>query len=203
MGTCLECECATTSHWLCSRHMHERARARLPPETTPIREAELMRALVFDFPVACGCEEFAARVRYVSDVWCSTSKVRDIERKHGVSVSVSGAVTRLEMQGLVCAFVEFICRNTHVVRGIAAACADRVLCWYPALVCTESVESVRRGERMLHALERASGTRDFLVLADLLMAFASVLTRDAIELVYVSYARRLALFEGMRLTWSA
>ena len=111
--------------------------------------------------------------------------------------------TRLEMQGLVCAFVEFICRNTHVVRGIAAACADRVLCWYPALVCTESVESVRRGERMLHALERASGTRDFLVLADLLMAFASVLTRDAIELVYLSYARRLALFEGMHLTWSA
>jgi hypothetical protein len=48
-----------------------------------------------------------------------------------------------------------------------------------------------------------SGTRDFLVLADLLMAFASVLTRDSIELVYVSYARRLALFEGMRLTWSA
>jgi hypothetical protein len=145
--------------------MHERARSRLPPESTPIREAELMRALVFDFPVACGCEEFAARVRYVSDVWCSTSKVRDIELNHGVSVSVSGAVTRLEMQGLVCAFVEFICRNTHVVRGIAAACADRVLCWYPALVCTESVESVRRGERMLHALERASGTRDFLVLA--------------------------------------
>ncbi len=67
--------------------------------------------------------------------------------------------------------------------------AHTVLCWYPALVCT--------------ALERASGTRDFLVLADLLMAFASVLTRDAIELVYSSYARRLALFDGMHLTWSA
>jgi hypothetical protein len=203
MGTCLECECAAPSHWLCNRHMNERARARLPPEESTVREAELMRALVFDFPpMICGSDEFAARVRYVSDVWCSTSKVRDIELKHGVTVRVSGAMTRHEMQDLVCAFVEFVCRNTRTA-GIAAACADRVLCWYPKLVCTESVASVRRGERMLHALERASGTRDFLVLADLLMAFASVLTRDAIELVYLSYVRRLALFEGMHLMWSA
>lgn len=202
MSACLECpECAAPSHWLCATHMNERARARLP--LTTVREAELLRALVFDFPVACGRDEFAARVRYVSDVWCSASKVRDIELKHGVTVRVSDSVTRLDMQGLVCAFVEFVCRHAHVVRGLTAACADRVLCWYPALVCTESVESVRRGERMLHALERASGTRDFLVLADLLVAFASVLTRDAIELVYLSYVRRLALFEGMHLTWSA
>jgi hypothetical protein len=47
-----------------------------------------------------------------------------------------------------------------------------------------------RSERMLLVLERATGARDFLVLADLACALAPKLPLDAIERVYAAYMAR-------------
>ena len=54
---------------------------------------------------------------------------------------------------------------------------------------------------MLYALERVTGTRDFLVLADLAVALQRKLNRDAVELIYAQYARGVSSFEGLRVEW--
>ena len=107
-------------------------------------------------------------------------------------------LTKPEMRDLLCSFVEFVCRN-DVARSLNEACADRVRAWYPALICAETTSSLLRGERMLYAVERVTGKRSFLVLADVAVALHRKLSRDTAELVYVWYARGIAKFEGIQL----
>ena len=172
-------------------------------------EAQIMRALVFNFPEKCGYKEFAARVRHVSDVWTSRSKIATLEDTYGVSIrGLNGAtglngltglngITKPEMRDLLCSFVEFVCRND--VARLNEACEDRVRAWYPALICAETTRSLLRGERMLYAVERVTGKRSFLVLADVAVALHRKLSRDTTELVYLWYARGIAEFEGIQL----
>jgi hypothetical protein len=204
---CVECgvkvqsrSCA--SHWLCCAHRASVASALVASAGgRALTEAEMLRALVFDFPEACGDDEFLARAHYVSEVWTSRSQLADIEGVYGVPLLVARDLTRSEMQGLVCSFVEFVCRHAHVASWLNAACADRVRAWYPALICSETTASLLRGERMLYALERVTGTREFLVLADLAVALQRKLNRDAVELIYAQYARGVSSFEGLRVEW--
>jgi hypothetical protein len=63
--------------------------------------------------------------------------------------------------------------------------------WYPRLICTASLGAVLKSERVLRALEIATGTRGFLVLADITLALAGVLCRDVLAYVYTWYARQI------------
>ena len=186
---CLSCgDAVREAHWLCARHRRERGRR----VRGPIREAALLRALAFDFPICSRYDEFRARVLYAVDIWNSGTKVADIERAHGVALDVTGQMTTTERQSLLCAFVEFVCAHLHLApASLAESCRDRVRAWYPELVCADSLPAILRGERMLIVLAAATGARDFLVYADLLVALAPVLDRDAIGLVYTSYAAGL------------
>jgi len=203
---CTECGAEVASgpsHWLCYEHRKRSATELLDVigNRAGLSEAQILRALVFNFPQKCGYKEFAARVRHVSDVWTSRSKIASLESTYGVTIRVSSfhtGLTKLEMRDLLCSFVEFVCRN-DLARSLNEACADRVRAWYPALICAETVGSLLRGERMLYAVERATGKRSFLVLADLVVALHRKLNRDAVELVYVWYARGIAEFEGFQL----
>ena len=195
---CLECSRALVPgvHWLCLSHMHARAvGAGLcgSAETGPVltREAEMMRALVFDFPASCGVHEFIARVRYVLGILASRTREADIRILHGANMRVSHRVTRGEMRDLICSFFEFVCRNAHVSHDLVASCAGRVREWYPRLICTASLAEVMKSERVLQALELATGTRGFLVLADITLALAGVLCRDVHGHVYTWYARQI------------
>jgi hypothetical protein len=195
---CLECAGALVPgvHWLCLKHMHARAaKAGLcgSSDTGPVvaREAVFLRALVFDFPESCSFNEFIARVRYVLNILCSRTREFDLLVLHGAYMRVSHRVSRNEMRDLICSFVEFVCRNAHVSRTLMDACAIFVRAWYPRLICTASLGAAKKSERMLHALERAAGARDFLVLADITLAFAGVLNRDVLEHVYTCYAREI------------
>jgi hypothetical protein len=200
---CTECGAEVEpapSHWLCYEHRKRGATELLDAigNGAALNEAQIMRALVFNFPQKCGYKEFAARVRHVSDVWTSRAKVASLESTYGVTIRVSRGLTKLEMRDLLCSFVEFVCRN-DVARSLNEACADRVRAWYPALICADTIGSLLRGERMLYAVERATGKKSFLVLADLVVALHRKLNRDAVELVYVWYARGIAEFEGITL----
>ena len=186
---CLECGNAVrAAHWLCPSHL--RARGTRVARTTS--EHELLRTLVFDFPICSRYDEFRARVMYAVDVWNSGNRVADVTRAHGLTLDVTHSVTRSERQTLMCSFVAFVCAHLHLApASLAATCRDRVRAWYPELICACSLTEVLRGERMLHVLAAATGARDFLVYADLLIALGPVINRDAIGLVYVSYARSL------------
>ena len=232
---CTECGAevpAAPSHWLCYEHRKSSATALLDAVLgagRSVSEAQIMRALVFNFPEKCGYKEFAARVRHVSDVWTSRSKIATLEDTYGVSIrGASGptgptgptglngltclpsvgltgltgltglnGITKPEMRDLLCSFVEFVCRND--VARLNEACEDRVRAWYPALICAETTSSLLRGERMLYAVERVTGKRSFLVLADVAVALHRKLSRDTTELVYLWYARGIAEFEGIQL----
>ena len=195
---CIECAGAPVLgvHWLCSAHVHARAaEAGLcgSAETGPVvaREAAMLRALVFDFPASCSVREFIARVRYALNVLGSRTRVADLVSLHGASMRVSHRVTRGEMGELLCSLLEFVYRNASVSETLVASCAGRVREWYPELICTASLGAVMKGERMLYAIERATGARGFLVFADLLLAFAGALCRDVLENVYTCYARHI------------
>jgi hypothetical protein len=188
---CLECGNAIrAAHWLCTLHL--RARGARVARTT--NEHELIRTLVFDFPFCSRYDEFRARVMYAVDVWNSGTRVADIARAHGITVAVTHAVTRDERQSLMCSFIAFVCAHLHLApASLTETCRDRVRAWYPELICAGSLNDVLRGERMLHVLARATGTRDFLVYADVIIALATVINRDAIGIVYVAYARALGV----------
>lgn len=196
---CLECSSALVpgSHWLCVSHIHARAVcAGLcgSAETGPVvtREAAMMRALVFDFPASCSVHEFIARVRYVLAIIGSRTREADLCSQHGAYMRVSHRVTRGEMRDLICSLVEFVCRNAHVSQDLVTSCAGRVREWYPKLISTASIGEVMKSERVLHALELATGTRDFLILADITLALAGVLCRDVLTHVYTWYARKIS-----------
>lgn len=164
------------------KHMHARAaNAGLcgSAEAGPVvaREAVVLRALVFDFPASCSFHEYVARVRYVIDVLGSRTRQGDLLWLHGAYMRVSHGVSRNEMRDLICSFVEFVCRNAaslgYNARAQMDACAIFVRALYPRLICTASLGAAKKSERMLLALERATGARDFLVLADVLLACAT------------------------------
>jgi hypothetical protein len=71
-------------------------------------------------------------------------------------------------------------------------CDDSVGRWYGSVVLVGSRDEMLRSERMLLALERATGARGFLVLSDLARALSPRLPADAVERVYAAYLTGLS-----------
>lgn len=179
--------------WLCPWHLHARAHAAglCSSTVTVAREATMLRALVFDFPAECCRGEFIARVHYAINILGSHTRVTDLSARHGVNVRASHRLNRGERRDLVFSLFEFVRRNAHVSQSLVASCARRVCSWYPDLICTDSLESVMKSERVIRAVERATGARDFLVLSDIARALSGVFCRELLEKVYLCYARQL------------
>lgn len=152
----------------------------------------MLRALVFDFPAECGRVEFIARVYYAINMLGSHTTVADLASRHGAHMRASRRLTRGERTDLVCALFEFVHRNAHVSSSLVAACAGDVHACYPDLICTESLAEAVKSERVLRAVERATGSRGFLVLSDVTRALSGILCRDLLEHVYMCYARQIS-----------
>ena len=153
---CLQCAGALLpgpDNWLCPQHLHARAAAAgLTEPVVVAREADIMRALVFDVPAACGRDEFIARVYYAMNTLGSNTREADLGARHGAPMRVSHRSTRGETRDFVCSLFEFVYRNAHVSRLLVDSCASRVLEWYPQLICTASLAAVMKSERMIHAV---------------------------------------------------
>lgn len=190
MTRCLACGARTrhATHWLCQIHRNERGK-NVPRAAS---EYELMRALVFDFPETARYDEFRARVMYVVETWGSPTRVADVASAHGVRAAAERTVRPREERALICSLVEYVCKHVHFApASLSEACAGRVREWYPALACADTLGEMIEGERMLYALERATGRRDFLVVSDTILALSPVLSRDAIVAVHAEYVRAL------------
>ena len=196
---CIQCASALLpgkDHWLCPQHLHARADAAGlcgSTDTEPVvaREAVMLRALVFDFPAECGSAEFIARVYYAINILGSHTRATDLAARHGAHMRASHRLTRAELTDLVYSLFAFVHRNAHVSQSLVDSCAGRVHAWYPDLICTKSLEATIKSERVMHAVERATGARDFLVFSDITRALSGVLCRDLLEYVYICYARQL------------
>jgi hypothetical protein len=181
------------AHWLCRPHRAEAGRAFVGSKAS---EADLLRELVFRFPAACGRDEFVARVAFVSTIWkCRHARHRRILRTFGllgkVGVTTLG-VERGQLLGLITDFVAFVCAHLPVVPQIRGVCDESVGRWYGSVVLVGSRDEMLRSERMLLALERATGARGFLVLSDLARALSPRLPADAVERVYAAYLTGLS-----------
>ena len=195
LDRCVQCAGALLpgpDNWLCPQHLRARAAAAGLCGAEPAREADLLRALVFDFPAECGRAEFIARVYYAMNTLGSHTRAADLAARHGAPMRVSHRSTRGEIRDFVCSLFEFVYRNAHVSRLLVDSCAGRVHEWYPRLICTASLGAVVKSERVLRAVRHATGKREFLVLSDIVLAFAGVLCRDMLEHVYVCYARQIS-----------
>ena len=196
---CIQCASALLpgkDHWLCPQHLHARADAAglcgsTDAEPVVTREATMLRALVFDFPAECCRGEFIARVYYAISILGSNSRVADVAARHGVPMRVSHRLTRGERRDFVFSLFEFVQRNAHVSQSLVDSCAGRLHSWYPDLICTDSLEAAMKSERVIRAVERAMGARDFLVLSDIARALSGVFCRDLLEYVYLCYARQI------------
>ena len=192
-GKCIQCAGALlpgTDNWLCPQHLRARAAGLTD---VAAREAAILRALVFDFPAECGRDEFIARVHYAINVLGSrTTREADLATRHSAPIRVSHRLTRGELRDLVCSLFEFVYRNAHVSRTLVDTCAARMRAWYPDLLCTASLGAVLKSERMIRAVEHATGVREYLVLSDIILALSGVLCRDMLEHVYLCYARQIS-----------
>ena len=191
---CIQCAGALLpgpDNWLCPQHLHARAAAAGLTDVVA-READILRALVFDFPAACGRDEFIARVHYAINTLGSRTREADLGARHGAPMRVSHRSTRGETRDFVCSLFEFVYRNAHVSRLLVDTCAGRVLEWYPQIICTASLAAVMKSERVIHAVRHATGKREFLVLSDIILALSGVLCSDMLEYVYICYARRVS-----------
>ena len=174
-------------HWLCRVHRHRRGR-----RTREATEGGLLARLMFDFPptLACSYEEMSDRMVFVCNAWNSVDMVQYVMDAYMVPDQRLVPLSYTDVHGLLFSFVSFVSRHLDACPGLRSACEDRVRCWYPLLVSPASRASMLHGERMLHVLERATGSRDFLVLADVVLALGARLG-DAAELVYAAYVREL------------
>ncbi len=178
------------AHWLC--RAHRRALGAHVTKRVEPTEATLLRALVFDFPARCGETEFVQRYMHVHDVWKAHDKGACIARTYALRTPIArGGVTRAQLLPLLDALVRFLCDHSASLGApaVALACAARVReSWY-ALV----VDAAGRAEGILHAVERATGTRDFLLRSDLARAFAARLPHSVVRRVYGHYVAALAV----------
>lgn len=184
----------TGTHWLCRAHRKERGA--LVAAARVVTETELLVALVFSFPPRCAKQEFKARFLYAAEVWNAHDKAHAVLRAHSMrgKVRVTKGVPRADLLRMTTGLVAFVCAHVDAFRArltLGAACAERVRQWYPILThgLTERAPMLR-AERMLHLLHAATGTRDFLVLADFVCALP--LPPELCERVYAAYLATLS-----------
>lgn len=187
-------DASTGTHWLCRTHRKERGAVFTAARV--VTETDLLSALVFSFPQRCAKREFTARFLYAAEVWNAHDKARAVLRAHSMrgKVRIIRGVPRADLLRMTTGLVAFVCAHVDAFRArltLGAALAERVRQWYPILVhgaCERA--PMLRAERMLHALHAATGTRDFLVLADLVCALP--LPTELCERVYTAYIASLS-----------
>lgn len=184
------------SHWLC--RVHRKARAALLPLDV-VSEAELLLALVFRFPSECDKSELIARLNYVSRIWHAADRSSMVARDYAVrkSTKIVRGVTASDMLEMTTALVVFLCAHRSIVPRFVDVCADRVREWYPSFAGASAASGsygasgAPRSERMLYALEAATGTRDFLVLADVARALGGILPWFIVRKVHSAYVAQM------------
>jgi hypothetical protein len=125
---------------------------------------------------------------------CGKDRHRRILRTFGLlgkTRVTSLGVERGELLESLTSFVAFLCDHMSIIPEVRWICEDRVRTWYGGVVLFLTREQMLRSERMLHILQRATGTRDFLILSDVHLAlFARI--GDAVLCVYRAYLADVA-----------
>jgi len=170
--------------WRCAPHRAEHAAAALARGVES--ERDVLAALAFDFPDACKADELAARLTFIANAFESPDPVAYVARAHALDPEARASITHRDVCDLLETYVACVARHLHIHSGLAAGLLGRVRAWYPYLVRP----GARYAERTLRLVERATGEREFLVLADVALALGPRLG-DAAELVYAAYVRGL------------
>ena len=183
-------------HWLCRAHRKARG-ASLP---LVVSEAELLLSLVFRFPSECDRSELIARVNYVSRVWHAEDRCLTVARDYGVrkSTKIVRGVRASDMLEMTTALVLFLCAHRRIAPRFVDVCVDRAREWYPSFAGTSAAQCAQdacdwspRSERMLYAIEEATGSRDFLVLSDVARALGGILPWFIVRRVHSAYVAQL------------
>jgi hypothetical protein len=154
-------------------------------------EGDLLARLVFDFPETCDFDELGERMNFVCNAWNASNMIRYVTDAYGMSDVVQRApLSYADVHCMLFALISFVCRHLGACPHLRGACAERVRAWYPLLACADARKTMLYSERMVRVLEHATGTKEFLVLADVVLALGPRL-RDAAELVYAAYVRAL------------
>jgi len=193
------------AHWLCRTHRRERGRAFLAhigavgsigsigavgASGRAVTETTVLGELVFLFPARCATmDEFLGRFYAVARCWETKVPFVSVLRQHALlgKVRVVGSMSRADVTEFVCRFAAFTVSHARAYgwTRLVQTCADRVADWYPSLVASGPISAILDAERMLKCVPPK--TRPCLVLADLVRALHPVLSRDAIECVFVRY----------------
>lgn len=196
------------AHWLCRTHRRERGRAFLAhigavgtgsrsvgtvavgASGRAVTETTVLGELVFLFPARCATvDEFLGRFYAVARCWETTVPFVSVLRQHALlgKVRVVGSMSRADVTEFVSRFAAFTVSHARAYgwTRLVQTCADRVADWYPSLVASGPISAILDAERMLKCLPPTA--RPCLVLADLVRALRPVLSRDAIECVFVRY----------------
>jgi hypothetical protein len=203
---CADHGCARTvgvrAHWLCRTHRRERGRAFLAhigaygaygaygASGRAVTEATVLGELVFLFPARCATvDEFLGRFYAVARCWETKVPFVSVLRQHALlgKVRVVGSMSRTDITEFVSRFASFTVSHARAYgwTRLVQTCADRVADWYPSLVASGPISAILDAERMVKCLPPKA--RPCLVLADLVRALHPVLSRDAIECVFVRY----------------
>jgi hypothetical protein len=191
---CAECGRSTVdrryggAHWLCAAHRKQRG-LDATRGACVVREADLMRTLVFDFPLDCDHDEAMCRARFAARTCTSDDRVRAVVRAYRIrSTRVSRGIERGDVVEFFERLALFMCACVPSSHSQLALLAGQ---WYPVLAGSCGMERIARAERVLLAVERATGTREFLVRSDL----APLCTRVPSELVDMVYSAYIACIQ--------
>ena len=178
--------------WRCAPHRAEHAVAALARGFES--ERDVLAALAFDFPDTCTLDELAARLVFIANAWESPDTVAYVACAHALESEALAALTALapithrDVLDLLESYLAFLVRHLHLRPGLATGILERVRAWYPYFVRPGDRAASLYAERILRLVERATGEREFLVLADVALALRPRLG-DAAELVYAAYVR--------------
>ena len=181
------------AHWLCRKHRRERGReflAHIGSSGRTVTETTVLGELVFSLPARCETvSHFLGRFYAVAQCWETKVPFVSVLRQHSLlgKVRVVGSMSRADVTDFVCRFAAFTVSHARAYgwTRLVTTCADRVADWYPSLVAAGPISAILDAERMVKCLPPKA--RPCLVLADLVRALSTVLTRDAIECVFVRY----------------
>jgi hypothetical protein len=188
-----ECACGAASgareFWRCAPHRAEHGAAALRAGIAS--ERELLARLAFDFPDQCSLSELVARCTFITNAWAAPDKLAYVAAAHDVdhaALAPLAPIAHRDVQDLLASFLAFVARHAHFSPRFTSSCVERLRVWYPVLARADSRASMLYGERILRTVERATGTREFLVLADVALALRGRIG-DAVECVYAAYIR--------------
>ena len=149
-----------------------------------VTETHLLSALVFDFPTTtCRPEEAWLRARFATRACASPNRVRFVVRAYGIrGARVARGVGPNDAAVLFERLVTFMCLFVPSSHAHLARVVERM---FPSIARTR----VECAERVLCAVERATGApRAFFTRADL-APLAARIPLDLVECVHAAYIR--------------